>query len=397
MLKTYHLFMFMLSLSAASIGFVGSVKAAPHLLIDLDNGKVLSHQQAFDPWHPASLTKLMTAFVAFRAIQSGEITSNHPVRVSKQARRQPPSRMGYRVGTTLTMENALKILVVKSANDIAVAIGESISGSVENFAHRMNQEAARLGMKDSRFVNPHGLHDKRQVITARDLALLIRAIHTEFPQYANLFRSSSILAPSRTKKGKLIKRIYYSYNLLLERFRGGDGFKTGFVCASGYNFIGSATRSGRRIAAIVLGRDSQTSRAVDAAELITKGFRQPMGSGSSLDQLTVNGPVPSGPRNMRGILCTKEARAKRYEPGAGLAVIKSPWLQTRIAGKHPLNVVLEKSTKASRRLKRIPLPTFRPAYTPPTVATVVDTAPVNVSPVAVAAQTPLPTFRPQIP
>ncbi len=347
---------FIFSLIASSV----PASATPHLSIDLDSGKVLSHQQAFDPWHPASLTKLMTAYVAFKAIQSGEIDSNFAVQFSKLARRQPPSRMGYRPGTTLTIDSALKLLVVKSANDVSVAIAESIAGSVSKFANRMNREASRLGMRNSRFVNPHGLHDKRQITTARDLALLIRAIHLEFPQHASLFRSSRVLAPKRTKKGKVINRIYYSYNLLLERFRGADGFKTGFVCASGYNFIGSATRSGRRIAAIVLGQSSQTARVTKAAKLITEGFQHPLETGTALQKLKPRGAVPAGPRNMRGTLCTPKARKDRYEPGAGLAIIKSPWLLKRQAKRPALKVVFGKFKKRMRTTAPIPLPTFRP-------------------------------------
>ena len=116
-----------------------------------------------------------------------------------------------------------------------------------------------------------------------------------FLNTAICFPIHQFLAPSKTKNGKTIQRIYYSYNLLLERFRGADGFKTGFVCASGYNFIGAASRSGRRIAAVVLGRDSQTSRAVDAARLIEEGFRQPSDHGTALAEIKPNNPVPTGP------------------------------------------------------------------------------------------------------
>lgn len=211
--------------------FLRPALAVPSLSVDLDSGQVLSQQQAFDPWHPASLTKLMTAYTVFRAIQNGEVDGNHKVVVSDNARKQPPSKMGYRTGTSMTMDNALKLLLVKSANDIAVAIAESMAGSVDGFANRMNADAARLGMSGSHFVNPHGLDDRRQITTARDLALLVRAIHKEFPQYKSLFTTPSVMAPAFTKQGKQIQRIYYSYNLLLERFRGADGFKTGFVCA----------------------------------------------------------------------------------------------------------------------------------------------------------------------
>lgn len=366
--------------------------SAPHLALDLESGKVLSHKHAFDPWHPASLTKLMTAYVAFRAIDDGEITAKSPVRISKNARRQPPSRMGYRVGTVLNMENALTILVIKSANDVSVAIAESISGSVPLFASRMNREARRLGMTGSRFVNPHGLHNARQITTAHDMAILVRAIHQEFPQYATLFTTPSLQAPKRVKGGKLINKVHYSYNLLLERFRGADGFKTGFVCASGYNFIGAATRSGRRIAAIVLGRDSQTSRAVDAARLLTEGFQTPLTQGTDIANLKPDSAVPSNPRNLRPEVCSQEARAKRYDPGAGLAVIDSPWLSAREISTNRLKVVLGDATgpisvaSAQVAVSRVPVPKPRPTFKPLT--------PIAGIRAAQAGRIALPSFRP---
>ncbi len=372
---------------------VSSVTAAPHIVVDLNSGHVLARQQAFDPWHPASLTKLMTAYSAFNAIASGAARADQPVRISRNAASQPPSRMGYRIGTSMTLENALKLLVIKSANDVAVAIAESISGSVEGFSRRMMIDARQLGMTGSKFVNPHGLHDRRQVTTARDMGLLVRAIHRNFKQYKALFETPAILAPSRTKNGKTIQRIYYSYNLLLERFRGADGFKTGFVCASGYNFIGAATRSGRRIAAVVLGRDSQTSRAVDAAKLITDGFQQPLQTGQLIGELKPGGGVPTGPRNMRSVLCTKEARAARYEPGAGQAVIKSPWLLPRSIERSPLTVSLLPRSSRPVALRRVPLPNFRPLNVAQPIVKKANGESIAKS---TERQVPLPTFRPQI-
>ncbi len=222
----------MIRLMSLLVAFVFSVTPAiaePHLTIDLDSGKVLSRQQAFDPWHPASLTKLMTAYVAFRAIDAGSVSLKSPVKISRNASRQQPSRIGYPAGTVLNLENALTLLVIKSANDIAVAVAESLSGSEGRFVQRMNLEARRLGMSGTRFANSHGLHDKRQVTTAHDLAVLIRALHLEYPQYAKLFAAPLVRAPQRTKDGKIVQRDYASYNLLLERFRGADGFKTGYV------------------------------------------------------------------------------------------------------------------------------------------------------------------------
>jgi len=341
-----------------------SASAKPHLVIDLSNGRVLSQKDAFHPWHPASLTKLMTAYSAMKAVERGEVLLTSPVRISRAARKQPPSRMGYGIGTTITLENALKLLLIKSANDISVAIGETISGTASAFASQMTSDAKALGMKNSRFENPHGLHHPRQITTARDMAVLISVLHRDYPRLQTMLASPAVTAPKRNKKGKLVRRTYYSYNLLLERYAGADGFKTGFVCASGYNFIGSATRSGRRIAAIILGRDGQTSRVVDAAKLITEGFQSPIETGTPLKDLKPVNAVPTSPANMRSVLCTAEARATRYEPGAGLAVIKSPWLQDRKKTAAALSVTLGGAngpTKAADpNARRVPIPTFRP-------------------------------------
>lgn len=376
MLRLFCAFLIMLSLC------IFPARAVPHLTIDLDNGRVLSQQEAFDPWHPASLTKLMTAFVIFRAIENREVSPSDAVRVSKNATRQPTSKMGYGAGTTLTIENALKLLIVKSANDIAVALAETVSGSVPAFADRMNREAAQLGMTGSRFANPHGLHDPRQMITARDFGLLLQTLHNGYPKYAAFFKAPAVLAQKRNKNRKIIERVYYSYNLLLERYRGADGFKTGFVCASGYNFAGSATRAGRRIAAIVLGRDSQTSRAVDAAKLITEGFELPISAGTPIRMLKPDANLRLSPRNMRPILCTEQARAKRYEPGAGVAIINSPWLQARV--KQPVTLRATLGTDAPSF--KVPVPKPRPSFKPP--------APIDGLIKAARSSFALPTFRP---
>lgn len=388
-----------LSIAASAFLFAISLalspaRALPHLTIDLDSGRVLSHKQAFDPWHPASLTKLMTALVVFRAIDSGAVSREETLRISRNASRQQPSKMYYRAGTYLTIDDALKLLIIKSANDISVALAEHVSGSVPAFARKMNAEAKRLGMTGTHFVNPHGLHDKRQIVTARDMALLITELHKKYAPYANWFSAPGVLAQARTKKGKIIERIHYSYNLLVERYRGADGFKTGFVCASGYNFIGAATRSGRRVAAIVLGRSSQTHRAVDAAKFITGGFEQPVEAGTPLKDLKPQTTPPANPVNLRSRLCTAEARAARYEPGAGQAVIKSPWLQERKPKKITLRT---RFAKAQRSLPRrdVPLPSFRPVVTPTQqIRQTVDAKTTTPSPPPKTTQLTLPSFRP---
>jgi len=234
--------------------------------------------------------------------------------------------MGLPVGTRLRVDTALQILVVKSANDVAVALAESVAGSIPLFVERMNAEANRLGMTDSRFANPNGLHSSDQYSTARDLAVLARQIFTEFPEFSKIFAVPAI---------RYGEEVDYSYNLLLERFDGADGMKTGFICASGYNMVASATRNGRHVIAVVLGAFSQTDRAIEAARLLLSGFEA--NGATTVGQFTRNG-APVVPTSQRGTICSKKAYETRYDPGAGDAKIDSPLLGPRRSSTAPLEV-----------------------------------------------------------
>ena len=171
--------------------------------------------------------------------------------------------MGFKVGTTVTVDNALKMLMVKSANDIAVTIAEGVGGSIEGFADMMNANARRLGMTQSNFVNPNGLPAENHVTSARDLGILARALIKEFPEDDFYWHIHSI---------RYGNRIMHNYNSLIDRYPGADGMKTGFICASGFNVVASATRNGRRLIAIVLGAYSGAVRAQKAAQLLERGF-----------------------------------------------------------------------------------------------------------------------------
>lgn len=277
----------------------------PSIVVDVETGRVLHAQREFERWHPASLTKLMTAYVAFREIDSGELTLKSPVRVSLAAARMPPSHMAYPIGTILTLDNALKMMLVKSANDIAVAIAESVSGSVEDFAKRMNAEAARLGMTDSHFVNPNGLHEEEQYTSAYDLALLATRIRREYPQYDRYFSTEAL------KDGDTV---YKSYNILLGRFAGADGMKTGYICESGFNLVASATRGGHTLIAVVLGEMSSKGRAERAADLLELGFAR-VGMLESLPQLAAMQPPAddsTGVADLRATVCSQEANDARW-------------------------------------------------------------------------------------
>ncbi|MFC3132471.1 D-alanyl-D-alanine carboxypeptidase family protein [Microbaculum marinum] len=277
-------------------------RAGPALVFDTRTGEVLHSYGAFTPWHPASLTKLMTAYVSFQAIRQGSVSLQTPVRISANALAQPPSKMGFAVGTEISLEYALRILMVKSANDIAVAVAETVGGSEPAFISMMNNTARRLGMTDTYYVNPHGLHDPQQRTTARDLAFLTRALIRDFPQYQGFFELASI------QVGQSVLR---NHNKLIGRFRGADGMKTGYVCASGFNIVATATRGGRRLAAVVMGgmsgakRDEVTEQLLEAAFQTGGGFSL-FGSGRpNIDSLrrpaTVGPPV-----DVRDYVCLKK-------------------------------------------------------------------------------------------
>lgn len=244
-------------------------EAGPALVFDARSGEVLHAYGAYTPWHPASLTKLLTAYVVFDAVRSGRVSLDSPVRISEYALSQPPSKMGFAVGTEISLEYALRILMVKSANDIAVAVGEAISGSEQAFVAEMNATARRLGMIDSHFVNPHGLHDPAQRTTARDMGILARALIRDFPQYQRFFDIESI---------RVGQAVMTNHNKLIGRFQGADGMKTGYICASGFNIVATATRGGRRLVAVVLGGMTAAQRNEVTAGLLEAGFAAGTGS-----------------------------------------------------------------------------------------------------------------------
>jgi D-alanyl-D-alanine carboxypeptidase len=275
----------------AALAFgAASAQATPYLVVDADSDQVLMQNDATAPWYPASLTKLMTVYVALDAVRNGKLTFATPLVMSARAARMPPSKMGFRPGTQVTLDNALKMLMVKSPNDVAVMVAEGVSGSIEAFADEMNADAQRLGMHESHFVNPNGLHNPDHVSSARDMAIVARALLREFPDHADLFSIGAI---------QLGNRYIPNHNGLLGRYPGADGMKTGFTCPAGFNVVASANHSGRRLIVVVLGAPSARFRNQEAADLFDRGFAAGGGSGSPES-------LPSGSgaaRNMRSDVC----------------------------------------------------------------------------------------------
>ena len=250
---------------AAAILFAvaGRAAATPSLVIDVATGDVLYENEATQPWYPASLTKLMTVYVALSAVRDHQISLDTPLVVSRRAASMPPSKMGFKPGTEVTLGNALKMLMVKSPNDIAITIAEGIAGSVEAFADDMNDAARRLGMTQSHFVNPNGLHNPDHYSSAHDLAVLGRAIYLTFPQYAGLFDIGAICVGDQ---------VIRNHNNMLGRYPGVDGMKTGFTCNAGFNLVASATRGNRHYIAVVLGAPNAQTRLVRTAVLFDRAF-----------------------------------------------------------------------------------------------------------------------------
>ena len=266
-------------------------RATPALTMDVASGEVLYQQDATEPWFPASTTKLMTVYVALTAVREHKIAMDTPLVYSARARSMPPSKMGFQVGTQVTLENALRMLMVKSANDIAVTVAEGVSGSVEAFADDMNTTAGRLGLRESHFVNPNGLPNPRHFSSARDMALIARALYRDFPEERSLFDIYALSFGSQ---------IIPNHNNLLGRYPDVDGMKTGFTCAAGFNVVASAYRDGRRVVVVVMGAPNVATRTAKVAALLDRAFAnvdRPIGSVLSLPS------VGGGPPDMHNEVC----------------------------------------------------------------------------------------------
>lgn len=329
--------------------FAMPAAANPMLLVDMQTGEVLYNEAGGQPWHPASLTKLMTAYVAFAAIAQGRISLETPIKISKKAWNQAPSKSGLAIGSSITLRDALYILVVKSANDIAVAVAEAVSGSTDKFVGEMNGMAEAMGLTATHYVNPHGLHNEAQVTSARDLAVLTLYIRRDYPQYLPMFGTEAVT---------LGKASLETNNGLLEHFQGTTGMKTGYVCASGLNIVATVNRSGRELLGVVLGGSSARERNEMTAELFLRGLSGAVkGTGQSIVEMR---NIDGVPVDMRPLICGKKAKEYVAEREAAypLGLKGQPsYLTDEIEG----------ATYAATDLGiivNVPLPRPRPSYAP---------------------------------
>lgn len=262
----YFLLVLLSSFGYSQAALAGQYSA---LVVEPESGRILYEKDADGLRHPASVTKMMTLYLVFEALEKGEITLNTPLEVSRYAVSRPPSRLGVAAGSTLRVEDAILALVTRSANDAATVIAENLGGTESAFGEMMTAKARALGMRDSVFRNASGLPDPGQWTSARDMYKLGRALIYDFPRYYPYFSTP---------------RFYYhghgfdNHNHLMETYQGMDGIKTGFINSSGFNLVASAKRNGRRLIGVVFGGPSAVGRDRHMRDILDDGFAQLQGS-----------------------------------------------------------------------------------------------------------------------
>ena len=304
-----------LSVLLLSIGLIGPFSSAARaagpaqtepdtmasIVVDLKSGKVLSADHATERRYPASTTKLMTAYLVLKALDVGSVKMDTPVVMTRRASMEAPSKMGFEPGSVMRLDNALRMMLVKSANDVAYAIGQTLgNGSMETFVAMMNRTAGLLAMRDTTFVNPNVLPGEGQHSSAKDLAILAMAIRKEFPGYLDYFGTEAIAYGNSVMKNG---------NKLLGRYDGADGMKTGYICASGFNLVSSATRGDRTLIAVVLGANGTIERESRSADILEAGFKA---DPAAIDKTVKQLPIDNGETvDISDYICSQAGRTAR--------------------------------------------------------------------------------------
>ncbi|MEM9349509.1 MAG: serine hydrolase [Pseudomonadota bacterium] len=332
------------------------------MVIDARSGEVLHSRNADTRLHPASLTKMMTLYIAFQAVERGEISLDTPVKISAKAASEPPSKLGLRKGQTIKLRFLIRAAAVRSANDAATAIGEAISGSEAAFARRMNRTAKAMGMTRTTFKNAHGLTESGHMSTARDMTTLGRHVLYDFPEYYNLF--------SRRSTHAGVKEVANTNRRLLNAYRGADGIKTGYTRAAGFNLVASAERGQERIIATVFGGRSTATRNARIAELLDMGFdRAPTRVALRKPQLRAvpaDGSDGSAGKTIRVVTAVKRSLRPQVRPGYGaqppaIVVAEADILEAIKQAKEEAPIATQETAQATT-------PTITPRARPETVA-----------------------------
>ncbi|MBO0904372.1 D-alanyl-D-alanine carboxypeptidase family protein [Jiella sonneratiae] len=248
-----------LGVANLSDGAAAEIRGHSVLVMDYQSGRILQAENPDALRYPASLSKMMTLYLLFEAVNAGRISPDTPLTVSAEAASQPPSKLGFSPGDTITVRDAAQAIATKSANDVAVVVAENLGGSQDAFAAMMTAKARELGMRNTRFVNASGLPDPRQISTARDLAILARALIARNPQFMPIFSVTQFIYKGRT---------YHATNKLLGKVAGVDGLKTGYIRDSGFHLVATAMRGGRRIIVVVMGGKTGAARNAEVTALI---------------------------------------------------------------------------------------------------------------------------------
>lgn len=279
------------------------------IVIDAESGRVIHEVESTQKWYPASLTKVMTLYMTFLAIESGRLRLDQILTVSKHAALQPSSKLGLMPGQRIDVENAIMAVTTRSANDAAVLLAEQLGGTESNFAVMMTQQARQLGMSASSFQNASGLPDEGQISSARDLALLSAALIRDFPQYYRFFSATEF---------KYKGRILPNTNRILKSYPDADGLKTGFTCGSGYNLIASAKRNGQRVIGVLLGAHTSGERFKQMESLLDVGFEKSHSGhlGIPVAQLHGDNALPP-PFQLSSNRCAGSAQQMGADSGSG--------------------------------------------------------------------------------
>lgn len=287
-----------------------------HIVVDASTGRVISQSNADATLYPASLTKIMTMMMVFEALDSKKIKLNSSVLISSHAANMAPSKIGLKPGKTISVENAIKALSTKSANDISVALAEKLGGSEKRFAQLMTAKARQIGMSKTNFANASGLHNSKQVSSARDMARLAIYVMRTYPHYYHYFS---------LKKFEFDGKIHTSHNRLMNTYPGMDGMKTGFIRQSGFNLVSSARRGNMRLIGVVFGGKSANSRNAQMAKLLDSGFGRGAYNADNSDNIL---PYQPGLVKQKPVLSLQKPTTpiKPFETGQGqsTSLLKKP-------------------------------------------------------------------------
>ena len=358
-----------LALLAAAIVLLSSATASAipkgnaRIAVDGRTGEVLVARGSLTQWHPASLTKMMTLYLLFDAIEQGKTSPGDWITLSRNAARQPPSKLGIGQGGRIRVRDAMQAMAIKSANDIAVAVAEHVGGSEANFVRRMNNTAKRLGLTRTEFRNPSGLHHPRQVTTARDMAILAVALLRDHPEYHYLFSQ---------RKFRYGKRTYTNTNRMLGVYEGMDGLKTGYIFKAGFNLATTVERDGRRVIAVVMGANSTRQRTRIMTGVLDQAFARL--NTSHRNRITAALPIT----------LQAPAPVPRARPNMAIAVAAAEFLSTpeKAAAPSKSAVVANASTTPSAQAVSIAQAAQAESDAPPP------------PPLRVATDVPIPTPAP---